>query len=199
MKFDILFAGVGGQGVLSMAAIIGRAAMAAGLHAKQSEVHGMAQRGGAVQAHLRLADGAIESDLIPIGGADLILSLEPLEGLRYLNHLSPTGTLVTSSIPFVNIPDYPDPAQLIERVRALPHAVVIEAERLAEAAGDLQAGNTVMVGASSRLLPLTPESLERAVHETFARKGEIALRVNLAAFRAGREAAPSPAALAGSG
>lgn len=199
MTFDILFAGVGGQGVLSMAAIIGRAAMAAGLNAKQSEVHGMAQRGGAVQAHLRLSDGAIESDLIPLGGADLILSLEPLEGLRYLDHLAPAGTLVTSSTPFINIADYPDPAELMRRIRALPRAFVIEAERIAEAAGEVQASNTVMVGAASRLLPLTPESLERAVHQNFARKGEIALRVNLAAFRAGRDAAPAPAALAGAG
>jgi len=199
MKFDILFAGVGGQGVLSMAAIIGRAAMAAGLNAKQSEVHGMAQRGGAVQAHLRLSDGAIASDLIPLGGADLILSLEPLEGLRHLDGLSPDGTLITSATPFLNIPDYPDPESLLRRIRSLPHAIVIEAERLAESAGDLQASNTVMVGAASRLLPLTAESLERAVHQNFARKGEIALRVNLAAFRAGRAAAPEPVAPGGPG
>ena len=191
MKFDILFAGVGGQGVLSMAAIIGRAAMAAGLNAKQSEVHGMAQRGGAVQAHLRLSDGAIASDLI--------LSLEPLEGLRHLDGLSPDGTLITSATPFLNIPDYPDPESLLRRIRSLPHAIVIEAERLAESAGDLQASNTVMVGAASRLLPLTAESLERAVHQNFARKGEIALRVNLAAFRAGRAAAPEPVAPGGPG
>ena len=199
MRFDILFAGVGGQGVLSMAAIIGRAAMATGLNAKQSEVHGMAQRGGAVQAHLRLADGAIESDLIPLGGADLILSLEPLESLRYLDHLAPAGTLVTSATPFLNIADYPDPGELLRRIHALPHAIVVEAERLAEAAGDVLAANTVMVGAASRLLPLTSEALERAVDQNFRRKGELTLRVNLAAFRAGRAAAPAPAALTGSG
>jgi indolepyruvate ferredoxin oxidoreductase beta subunit len=198
MRFDILFAGVGGQGVLSMAAIIGRAAMAAGLSAKQSEVHGMAQRGGAVQAHLRLSDGAIESDLIPLGGADLILSLEPLEGLRYLDHLSPAGTLVTSSSPLINIPDYPDPAELLQRIRALPRALLVDAERLAEDAGDVQAANTVVVGAASRLVPLPAEALERAVDGTFRRKGELVLRVNLAAFRAGRDAARAPADLAGS-
>ncbi len=199
MRFDILFAGVGGQGVLSMAAIIGRAAIEAGLNAKQSEVHGMAQRGGAVQAHLRLSDGTIESDLIPTGGADLILSLEPLEGLRYLEHLSPAGTLVTSATPLINIADYPEPGALLDRIRALPHAVVVEAERLAEAAGDIQAANTVMVGAASRLLPLSPEALERAVDGTFRRKGELTLRVNLAAFRAGRDAASTPAALVRAG
>jgi indolepyruvate ferredoxin oxidoreductase beta subunit len=197
MRFDILFAGVGGQGVLSMAAIIGRAADERGLNAKQSEVHGMAQRGGAVQAHLRLSDGVIESDLIPRGGADLILSLEPLESLRYLDLLSPAGTLVTSSTPFINIPDYPDPDDVLRRVRALPRALIVDAERLAEDAGDVQAANTVLVGAASRLLPLPAETLERAVDRTFRRKGELALRVNLAAFRAGRAVAHEPADLAG--
>ena len=189
MNYGILFAGVGGQGVLSMAAIIGRAAMAEGLHAKQSEVHGMAQRGGAVQAHLRLSDGPIESDLIALGSADLILSLEPVEGLRYLRFLSRTGTLITAAAAFVNIPDYPDIEGVLQRIRGLPRAIVIESDRIAEQAGDLQTVNTVMVGAASHLLPLEPESLEAALTATFERKGEQVLRANLAAFRAGRAAA----------
>ncbi len=188
MRYDIVLAGVGGQGVLSMAALIARAAMAEGLHLKQSEVHGMAQRGGAVQAHLRLSDGAIESDLIPRGAADLILSLEPVEGLRDLPWLSPGGTLVTSANAFVNIPDYPPEEEVLRRVRALPHAIVVEAERLAEESGDLLAVNTVMVGAASRLLPLEPASVESAVRATFARKGERTLAANLAALVAGRQA-----------
>jgi indolepyruvate ferredoxin oxidoreductase beta subunit len=188
MRYDIVLAGVGGQGVLSMAALIARGAVASGLVVKQSEVHGMAQRGGAVQAHLRLSDVPIESDLIPRGAADLILSLEPVEALRYLPWLSPEGTLVTSANAYVNIPDYPAPAAVLARVRSLPHAVVIEAEQLAEAAGDLLAVNTVMVGAASNLLPLDPVSLQEAVRTTFARKGERTLAANLAAFAAGREA-----------
>jgi indolepyruvate ferredoxin oxidoreductase beta subunit len=189
MKFDIVLAGVGGQGVLSMAGLIGRAAVIEGLTAKQSEVHGMAQRGGAVQAHLRLARSAIESDLIPRGSAHLILSLEPIEGLRYLPWLSPDGTLVTSANMLVNIPDYPPADDVLRSVRALPHALLIEAEQLAEAAGDLLAVNTVMVGAASALLPLATSSLETAVRQTFARKGERTLAANLAAFEAGRRAA----------
>ena len=187
MKYDILFSGVGGQGVLSMAAIIGRAAIAEGLEAKQSEVHGMAQRGGAVQAHLRLSDHPIESDLIPRGAADLILSLEPVEAIRYLSHLAPAGTLVTAASALVNIPDYPDMESVWRRIRALPHAILVEADRLAEEAGDVQAVNAVMVGAAARYLPLAIESLERAIAETFARKGAAALAVNRAAFAAGRK------------
>lgn len=189
MKYDIVFAGVGGQGVLSMAAIIARAAAAEGLHVKQSEVHGMAQRGGAVQAHLRLSDRPIESDLIPLGAADLVLSLEPVESLRYVPCLAPSGTLVTASNAFVNIPDYPDVEGILARVRSLPRARVVEAERLADEAGDLLAVNTVMVGAAASLLPLRPESLEGAVRSTFGKKGERTLAVNLAALEAGRRAA----------
>ena len=189
MKYDILFAGVGGQGVLSMAAIIGRAAIAHGLHAKQSEVHGMAQRGGAVQAHLRLSDRAIASDLIGHGMAELVLSLEPLESLRYLEYLSPRGALVTAAEPFANIPDYPELAALHARVRALPHGVLVEAERLASEAGDAQMVNTVMVGAASPFLPMDAVHLEAAVRENFSRKGEVTVNLNLAAFRAGRAAA----------
>ncbi|MEQ1834358.1 MAG: indolepyruvate oxidoreductase subunit beta [Candidatus Eisenbacteria bacterium] len=189
MKYDILFAGVGGQGVLSMAAIIGRAAIAHGLQAKQSEVHGMAQRGGAVQAHLRLSDRTIASDLIGHGMAELILSLEPLEGLRYLEYLSPRGALVTAAEAFANIPDYPELGTLHARVRALPRGVLVEAERLASEAGDAQMVNTVMVGAASAFLPMDAVHLEAAVRENFARKGEGVVGLNLAAFRAGRAAA----------
>jgi indolepyruvate ferredoxin oxidoreductase beta subunit len=192
VKYDIIFAGVGGQGVLSMAAIIGRAAVAEGLQAKQSEVHGMAQRGGAVQAHLRLAEGAIASDLIGRGGAHLVLSLEPLESLRYLSYLSTSGVLVTAAEPFANISNYPDVAGLHAQVRKLPHGVVIEAEKLASEAGDVQTVNTVMVGAASVFLPMKPEHLEDAVRENFARKGETIVNQNLAAFRLGRAAAGVP-------
>lgn len=189
MRYDILLAGVGGQGVLSMAAIIGRAALAEGLFVKQSEVHGMAQRGGAVQAHLRLSDLPIESDLIALGTAHLILSLEPIESLRYLAYLAPEGTLVTASNPFLNIKDYPPLDHVLAKIRSLPRAVTVDAERIAVEAGDVQTVNTAMVGAVTRLLPLRLESIESAVRETFKRKGEPMLAANLAALRGGWSAA----------
>ncbi len=188
MKYDLILAGVGGQGVLSMAAIIGNAAGAEGLFAKLSEVHGMAQRGGAVHSHLRLSDLPIESDLISLGTANLILGMEPLESLRHLEYLSPTGTLVTASTPLLNIPDYPAVADVLERIRRLPRAIVIDAEKLATEAGDPLAMNSVMVGAAAHLLPLKGVSVESAVAETFARKGSHALAVNRAAFLSGRAA-----------
>jgi indolepyruvate ferredoxin oxidoreductase beta subunit len=189
MKYDIVLCGVGGQGVLSMAAVIGLAAAGEGRRAKQSEVHGMAQRGSTVHAHLRLSEHVIESDLIALGGADLLLSMEPLESLRYLDWLSPRGAVVTAAEPVVNMPGYPPIDEVLARIRALPRAIVVEAERLAREAGDAQAVNTVIVGAAAHLLPVGTASLEKALEQIFTRKGEDVLRMNLAAFRAGQAAA----------
>jgi indolepyruvate ferredoxin oxidoreductase beta subunit len=189
MKYDIVLAGVGGQGVLALAAAIATGAMEEKLFVKQAEVHGMAQRGGAVMATLRLADREIASDLIPMGTASMILSLEPLESLRYLGYLSPQGTLVTSANPVRNIPDYPDLDGLLDGVRKLPRAIVVDAEKLARAAGSARATNMVMVGAAMHLLPIRPETIEAAVQAIFARKGQDIVDINLRALRAGREAA----------
>ncbi len=189
MKYDIILAGVGGQGVLSVSAIIASGAMKEGLHVKQSEVHGMSQRGGAVLANLRLSDRPIASDLIPLGTASMILSMEPLESLRYLRYLDPAGAIITSSDPLVNIPDYPALDGLLAHVRSLRGAVLIDAERLARAAGSARATNMVRVGAASHHLPVPVATLEHFIESTFARKGERIVQTNLKAFRAGREAA----------
>ena len=188
MKFDIVLAGVGGQGVLSVSAVIASAAMEAGLQVKQSEVHGMAQRGGAVLAHLRLSDGPIASDLIPRGRASLVLSMEPLESLRYLEFLSPEGSLITSSNPVVNIPDYPPIDGVLRHFSSLPHAIVIDAETLARQAGSTRATNMVMVGAASPLLPVPFGTIEQFVQATFASKGAKVVETNLRALHAGRAA-----------
>ncbi len=189
MRFDIILAGVGGQGVLSLSAIIAWSAMREGLHVKQSEVHGMAQRGGAVLANLRIADTEVMSDLIPEGGAALVLSMEPLESLRYLRYLSTGGTVITSTNPVVNIPDYPDLDGLVGRIRSLPKAILLDSEQIAKQAGTAKASNMVIAGAASRLLPLKLETMEHFIETRFAGKGEKVVRQNLAAFRAGREAA----------
>ncbi len=189
MKFDIILAGVGGQGVLSVGAIIASSAMKEGLAVKQSEVHGMSQRGGAVLANLRLADAPIASDLIPLGAASLILSMEPLESLRYLTHLSPAGAIVTSVDPVRNIPDYPDLDGLLARIRALPGAVLVESERLARQAGSARATNMVMVGAASHRLPVKVETMEHFIESLFRSKGAQVVATNLKAFHAGRGAA----------
>jgi len=188
MKYDIILAGVGGQGVLSLSAIIAFSAMKEGLQAKQSEVHGMAQRGGAVSANLRLSDSPIASDLIPRGTAAMILSMEPLESLRYLEYLSPDGTLITSTDPVMNISDYPDVDGLLKNISTLPHAVLVDSVRLAKQAGSARASNMVMVGAASHLLPIEVATMEHFITNTFKRKGDNVVEANIAAFRAGREA-----------
>jgi indolepyruvate ferredoxin oxidoreductase beta subunit len=189
MKKDIILAGVGGQGVLSIAAIIARAAVAEGLAVRQSEVHGMAQRGGAVLAHLRIADGIIPSDLVPQGGADLIISMEVLESLRYAEWLSPQGVLVTAAEPFINIPDYPEAASITQIIERFPVYRLIEAAGLAREAGHPRSVNMVMVGASSPFLPVKPEALENAIGGIFGSKNPALAEVNRQAFRLGREAA----------
>ena len=185
---DIILAGVGGQGVLSLAGIIASSAMKAGLHVKQSEVHGMSQRGGAVMAHLRMSDAPVHSDIIGKGDADLILAMEPVESLRYLDYLSRDGSLITNTAPFVNIPDYPDVESLLEQIGRLPRAVLVDAEKLAKSAGSPRAANMVLVGAASHLQPVPLEIIENGVRELFAAKGDVMVRINLDALRAGREA-----------
>ena len=189
MKFDIILAGVGGQGVLSVSAIIASSAMAQGLAVKQSEVHGMSQRGGAVLANLRLSDRPIASDLIPRGTASLILSMEPLESLRYLEFLSARGTVITATNPVANIPDYPPVDEVLARVRSLPRAVTVDAESLARKAGSARATNMVMVGAASPLLPVSFGTIEHFVQAIFASKGAKVVETNLKALHAGRDAA----------
>lgn len=189
MTFDIVLAGVGGQGVLSVSAIIASSAMAEGLHVKQSEVHGMSQRGGSVLANLRIADRPIASDLVPRGTAAMILSMEPLESLRYVEYLSPAGTLITASTPVTTLAGYPPIEDILAEIRRLPSAHIIDAERLARQAGSARATNMVIVGAASGWLPVKLDTIERFVATTFAAKGEKVVDTNLKALRAGRDAA----------
>lgn len=186
MKLDIILAGVGGQGVLSVSAVIAGATARLGWQVKQSEVHGMAQRGGAVLAHLRMADGPVHSDLIPRGSADLILSLEPMESLRYLEYLGPNKTIATAVEPVRNIDSYPDLDDLLEIIRAQPSSVLVEATALAKQAGNVKAANTVMVGAVAHLLPVTGEALASEIRRTFDRLGDNVVKANLEAFHLGR-------------
>lgn len=197
MKYDIIVSGVGGQGVLSIAAVVAAAAMENGLNVKQSEVHGMAQRGGSVLAHLRLSDAPVASDLVPHGQASLILSLEPLESLRYLPYLKPDGQLITSTHPTTNIANYPEPTALLERIRRLPHAVLVDAEELAQAEGNPQGVNMVLVGAASHVLPLTVESLRAEIRRRFAPRGASVAAANERLFDRGREAARAGGVVAG--
>ncbi|MBQ7490812.1 MAG: indolepyruvate oxidoreductase subunit beta [Bacteroidales bacterium] len=187
MKIDIILAGVGGQGILSIANIVGYAAIKKGLYMKQAEVHGMSQRGGDVQSHFRLADYEIASDLIPMGQADLIISVEPMESLRYLPWLGPEGWLITNDQRFVNIPNYPDEALLKAELDKLPRKVVINADQIAKDLGSARSANMVILGAASPFIKIDFESIENAVRDVFGRKGEDVVNVNLACLRAGRE------------
>jgi len=186
MKKDIILGGVGGQGILTIAATIGTAALLEGLYLKQSEVHGMSQRGGDVQAHLRISSDPIASDLIPEGKADMVISVEPMESLRYINMLSKEdGWLVTSMNPFNNIPDYPDLEEILKEIWKLPKYVTIDAEKTAKEAGSVRAANIVILGAAAPFIGLKYESLEQAIRNIFGKKGEELVSMNLKALKLG--------------
>lgn len=187
MKKDIILAGVGGQGIISIAAIIGYAALEQGMYLKQSEVHGMSQRGGEVMSNLRISHQEIASDLIPFGKADMIISIEPLESLRYLPYLSKDGWLITNTTPFNNIPNYPDMDQLMAEVQKVPHHIALEADALAKQAGSTKATNIVILGAATPFLGMAYEKLENAIRFTFRNKGDKVIDLNLAALRAGHD------------
>lgn len=189
MKSDIVLAGVGGQGILTIATILGAAALQQDLHLKQAEVHGMSQRGGDVQSNLRISSDPIHSDLISLGGADMIVSLEPMEALRYLPFLSKKGWVITNSLPFVNIDNYPEMSDVEAELKRIPNVVAFDMEAMAKEVASARSSNLVLLGAASPFIDLDPEKIEEAIRGLFIPKGEKIVDANIAAFRAGREKA----------
>ena len=186
MKKDIILCGVGGQGILSIATIIGEAATEAGINLKQAEVHGMSQRGGDVQSNLRLSTETIYSDLIAQGKTDVVISMEPMEALRYLTYLAPDGTIVTSSKPFVNITNYPVEAELMAELDSMPSVVKLDIDSVAKDAGNARGANMVLLGMAAPYIEiLSVEQLRKAITVIFARKGEAIVEANLKAFDCG--------------
>ncbi len=189
MKNDIVLAGVGGQGILTIAAIIAQAAVKSGLNVKQSEVHGMSQRGGSVEAHLRISSDPIYSDLIAPGTADVVLSVEPMEALRQRRYLAADGAILANAKPVTNIGDYPELAAIHDEIKKSPKSVVFDAEGIAAKLGTARAMNMVMLGAISVFLDMPESLLKDQIAAMFARKGEAVVKTNLDAFEAGKAAA----------
>lgn len=187
MKTDIIIAGVGGQGILSIAACIGLAAVNSNLHLKQSEVHGMSQRGGAVLSNLRLSEKEIASDLIPRGCADLIISVEPMEALRYLPWLAENGWVVTNITPVKNINNYPDNGKIMTELKSLKKNIIIDADKIARGIGSPRSSNMVVLGAATPFIDIDYKIFESGITGIFQRKGNDIVDVNLQAMRAGRE------------
>ncbi len=188
MKTDIILSGVGGQGILSIAAVIGIAAIESGLYVKQAEVHGMSQRGGAVQSHLRISDKPVFSDLIPEGSCDLILSVEPMEALRYLPFLNEAGWIISNLKPFVNINDYPDEKLLLEEFGKISKSIIIDSDSIAAELGSRKVSNIVMLGSASLFIGLELKALEKSIKTLFGRKGDELVQLNIKAISAGRTA-----------
>ena len=187
LKCDIILCGVGGQGILSIATIIGEAAMNENLYIKQAEVHGMSQRGGDVQSNLRISSEPIASDLISLGGADVIISMEPMEALRYLPYLNKEGWVITSIAPFINIPNYPNIEDIKAELAKLPHVVAIDIEQLAKDNQVPRSANVILLGAAQKALGIDYDKLEAAIRRVFARKGDAIVDANVKALAIGRE------------
>ncbi len=188
METNIILCGVGGQGILSISVVVDMAALEQGWHFKQAEVHGMSQRGGEVISHLRYADHPLHSDLVPRGAGTLVLSVEPLESLRYVDYLGPDGAVVSSVDPFVNVPNYPELGKVLDAISSLKTHVLIPAEGLAREAGTAKAANMVLLGAATPWLGIKDSVLEGCINQLFARKGEKVQKTNIDAFRAGKAA-----------
>ena len=188
MKKDIILAGVGGQGILSIASCIGIAAVEENLYLKQAEVHGMSQRGGDVQSHLRLSSNEIASDLIPEGKADMIISVEPMEALRYLPMLSKNGVIITASEPFINIDNYPEVEKVYEELEK-HNAIIVDADTIAKECGNIRAANMVIFGAAVPSLEIDMQTIENSIRKQFGSKGEEVVELNLKAVKAGFEQA----------
>ncbi len=186
MKSDIVLAGVGGQGILTIATILGAAALKANLYLKQAEVHGMSQRGGDVQSNLRISSSPIYSDLIPFKGADMIVSLEPMEALRYLPYLSPEGWLVTNTNPFINIDNYPEIDILMSELNQLPRVVAFDMDKMAKELGSPRSSNMILLGAASPFIDIPEKDIEEGIANLFSKKGEKIVESNIRAFKAGR-------------
>jgi hypothetical protein len=187
MKIDIVLAGVGGQGILSIATILGAAALKENLYLKQAEVHGMSQRGGDVQSNLRISSSPIASDLIPLGGADLIVSLEPMEALRYLPYLSKKGWIVTNTNPFVNIDNYPEMENVMGELESQDNVVAFNMDDMAKEVASPRSSNMVLLGACAPFIEMEPEKIEDGIRSVFGAKGEAIVESNIKAFRAGME------------
>ena len=187
MKIDIILAGVGGQGIISIAAAIGYAAVESNLYLKQSEVHGMSQRGGEIQSHLRISDKEVHSDLTPQGSADMIISVEPMESLRYLPWLSPDGWLITNTKPFINVPNYPDIDLVIKEIESFPNHITLDADDIARKIGSARSANIVMLGAASPFIEIPYEKLENGIRGIFSRKDDKIIKQNIDSMMAGKE------------
>ncbi|MFA7115662.1 MAG: indolepyruvate oxidoreductase subunit beta [Bacteroidales bacterium] len=189
MKKDIILAGVGGQGILSIATVIGEACLKENLYLKQAEVHGMSQRGGDVQSNLRISTIPIASDRIAVGECDLIISLEPMEALRYIPFLAKDGWIVTNTQPFVNISNYPELEDIYKDLKAVGNVIMVDVDKLAKEAGNSRGANMVLLGACSHLLGIDASKFEDGVRRVFSSKGDVIVESNIKAFKAGQKVA----------
>ena len=189
MKLDIIIVGVGGQGILTCSMILAKAAMNANLNVITSEIHGMAQRGGSVEVHVRIGD--VLSPLIPIGDADIMIALEPVEALRYAKYLNEDSLVILNTRPVIPVTvtlgnaNYPSINEIVEKLNEITTKVVpVDASAIAEKLGSIQSTNIVILGILAKLaeLPFDYKHLEQAIREILP---PTIHDINLRAFKEG--------------
>ena len=188
MKFDLIIVGVGGQGTILASNVIGRSAVKEGIPIKAAETHGMAQRGGSVENHVRI--GCKYGPLIPEGSADALLGFEPAEAVKHSHFLSRDGVAIINTEKIIPLSTtskgfkYPDVDYLIsEFKRVFKNVITLNAAGLAREAGSIMTVNTVMLGVLTRYLPIKERIIVETITELVPKK---LVEVNLRAFEAGR-------------
>lgn len=187
-KLDLLITGVGGQGAILASDIIGKAAVNAGLPIRAAETHGMAQRGGSVVNHIRVGNNY--GSMIPKKGADLLLALEPMEAVRYLNFLKDGGIIIVNTHPIIpvtvtsGLTKYPEVSDILDVLSEKYIVKAFNADEVASEAGNRLAMNVVMVGAASAYLPIPKGILLESVKVLVPQK---TVEINLRAFEMGRQ------------
>ncbi|WP_456467889.1 indolepyruvate ferredoxin oxidoreductase subunit beta [Archaeoglobus sp.] len=195
MKLNVVIVGVGGQGALTTSGILARAAMKAGLNVITAETHGMAQRGGSVEVHVRIGD--VKAPLIPEGKADVMIALEPSEALRYSKFLNSKSIVILNTKKIIppsvtaGTGTYPELDEILTELRKItPRVIAVNASEIAEKAGNILATNVVVIGMLLGYFPMPfkIEHVEEVIREVMPDK---IVDLNLRALKMGYESTKS--------
>lgn len=182
----VIVAGVGGQGAITVSQLILGAAWKSGYYTLQSEVHGMSQRGGSVNAQILFDKKEVTSPVIMEGRGDLLIGLEPLETLRYLNLLDEGAFVISSVSPIKNMMTYPEIGKIIAELKKIPGVLLIDTEKLSVELDNKNAGNMILLGVASKHLPFEDNTWYEVINERFEGKSEVLIKKNIEAFEYGK-------------
>ena len=185
--FGVIVAGVGGQGAITLAQLVLGAAWKSGFFVHQSEVHGMSQRGGSVNAHILFDKKEVSSPVVMEGAGNLLIGMEPLETLRYLSLLRKDAEVVSSVIPIKNMAEYPDVDKILSELKSVPGVTLVDTDKYSKELSNKKAGNIILLGIASKHMPISKKMWHEVIKERFEGKGEKIIDKNIEAFEFGRK------------